>query len=193
MAIQHLGLSLMIILGIGKELLRKYLAEPARIIISAVRDDQHPTVNEIRKLPMALGTRLIVVKIDSNSAADAAAAAERLKTQFGITKLDTVIANAGIGKDWSLVERTPVAEVEDHFKTNAVGPFTLYQALRPLLLEAPKPRFVVISTVLGSIGQQGERKIPDVAYGMSKAAVNFFVGKVHHEELRIISFPIHPG
>jgi norsolorinic acid ketoreductase len=133
------------------------------------------------------------VKLDSNSNSDAAAAADKLRTQFGISKLDTVIANAGIGKDWNLVEHAPVAEVEDHFKTNAVGPFTLYQAMRSLLLEAPKPRFVVISTVLGSIGDQGNRPIPDVAYGMSKAAANFFVGKVHHEEPRIISFPIHPG
>ena len=36
----------MIILGIGKELLRKYLAQPGRIIISAVRDDQHAPLTE---------------------------------------------------------------------------------------------------------------------------------------------------
>jgi norsolorinic acid ketoreductase len=136
---------------------------------------------------------LIVVKIDNDSLTDAEDAAETLKTEYGINKLDTVIANAGIGKHFDLIEKTPIAEVEDHFKTNAVGPVTLYLAMRPLLLASTKPRFVVISTVLGSIGGQGDRKIPDVAYGMSKAAVNFFVSKLHHEEQGIIAFPIHPG
>jgi norsolorinic acid ketoreductase len=133
------------------------------------------------------------VKIDSTSPVDAEAAVEKLQSQFGITKLDTVIANAGMGKHWDVIARTPVSEVEDHFATNAVGPVTLFLATRSLLLAAQKPRFVVISTELGSIGLQGQRKIPDVAYGMSKAAVNFFVNKLHHEEAGIIAFPIHPG
>jgi norsolorinic acid ketoreductase len=173
--------------------LKKYLAQPGKIVISGVRDEQHSTVNEIRKLPVAAGSRHIVVKLDSNSSTDAEAAVEKLQSQFGITKLDTVIANAGIGKHWDVIARTPISEVEDHFKTNSMGPVTLYLATRALLLAAPKPRFVVISTELGSIGMQGDRKIPDVAYGMSKAAVNFFVNKLHHEETGIISFPIHPG
>jgi norsolorinic acid ketoreductase len=173
--------------------LKKYLAQPSKIVISAVRDEQHPTVNEIRQLPVAAGSRHIIVKIDSNSPADAETAVKKLQSHFGITKLDTVIANAGIGKHWDVIARTPIAEVEDHLKTNSVGPVSLYLATRSLLLESQKPRFVVISTVLGSIGLQGERKIPDVAYGMSKAAINFFVSKLHHEEPGIISFPIHPG
>ncbi|XHF98116.1 hypothetical protein AWENTII_001687 [Aspergillus wentii] len=28
---------------------------------------------------------------------------------------------------------------------------------------------------------------------MSKAAVNFFTAKIHHENPRLIAFPIHPG
>jgi norsolorinic acid ketoreductase len=116
-----------------------------------------------------------------------------LQSQYGITKLDTVIANSGIGKDWNIIAKTPIQEVDDHLKTNSVGPVTLYLAMRSLLLAAPKPRFVVISTVLGSIGSLAERPIPDVAYGMSKAAVNFFVVKLHHEESGVIAFPIHPG
>lgn len=179
--------------GIGRGLLRKYLAQPDTTVISGVRLEQHPTVDEIRKFPVAEGSRHIVVKIDSDSPADAEIAVKKLQSQFGIAKLDTIIANAGIGKVWEVTARTPISEVEDHLRTNAVGPFSLYLAVRSLLLASQMPRFVVISTELGSIGMQGERKIPDVAYGMSKAAVNFFVNKVHHEEPEIISFPIHPG
>jgi norsolorinic acid ketoreductase len=38
--------------GIGRELLKKYLALSNTTIISGVRDDQHPTVDEIRKFPV---------------------------------------------------------------------------------------------------------------------------------------------
>jgi norsolorinic acid ketoreductase len=179
--------------GIGRELLKKYLAQPDRTVISAVRDTEHQTVNEIRQLPVAANSRHIVVKIDSNSLTDAEDAAKKLQSQFGITKLDTVIANSGIGKYWNVIAKTPIQEVEDHFRTNSIGPVTLYLAMRSLLLAAPKPRFVVVSTDLASIGLLGERPIPDVAYGMSKAAVNFFVAKLHHEEPGVIAFPIHPG
>lgn len=104
-----------------------------------------------------------------------------------------MIANAGIGKYWGLVVDTSVKEVEEHLEVNSLGPFRLFQATQALLFKAPTPRFVVISTVLGSVELQKNLKIPNVAYGMSKAAVNFFTGKNHHENPHLIAFPIHPG
>ncbi|KAH7305304.1 hypothetical protein B0I35DRAFT_114883 [Stachybotrys elegans] len=179
--------------GIGKAILSIYLSQPGRTVISGVRDVNHPSVAELRTLPVGTGSKLIVVKIDSTVPSDAQAAVSELKALHGITKLDTVIANAGVGKFWGLVADTPISEVEDHFKVNSIGPFALYLAVRSLLLAAREPRFVVVSTELGSIGMQSQRKIPDVAYGMSKAAINFFVGKVHLEEPALITFPIHPS
>ncbi|KAI8663509.1 hypothetical protein NCS57_00952200 [Fusarium keratoplasticum] len=179
--------------GIGRDLLKLYLNLPQTTAIAAVRNLAHPSVDDLRSLPVASGSRLIVVKIDSAFLEDPKDAVAVLRNEHGITQLDTIIANAGIGKDWSLVAQTDIAEVEDHFKINSVGPFTLYLATRSLLLASANPKFIVLSTELGSIGLQGERKIQDVAYGMSKAAVNFFVGKLHHEEPKLTAFPIHPG
>lgn len=180
-------------LGIGRDLLKLYLNLPQTTAIAAVRNLAHPSVDDLRSLPFASSSRLIVVKIDSAFPEDPKDAVAVLRDQHGITQLDTVIANAGIGKDWSLIAQTDIAEVEDHFKINSVGPFALYLATRPLILASENPKFVVLSTELGSIGLQGERKIQDVAYGMSKAAVNFFIGKLHHEEPKLTAFPIHPG
>ncbi|KAM6529897.1 hypothetical protein FALCPG4_008022 [Fusarium falciforme] len=179
--------------GIGRDLLKLYLNLPQTTAIAAVRNLAHPSVDDLRSLSVASGSRLIVVKIDSAFLEDPKGAVAVLRDEHGITQLDTVIANAGIGKDWSLVAQTDITEVEDHFKINSVGPFALYLATRSLLLASANPKFIVLSTELGSIGLQGERKIQDVAYGMSKAAVNFFVGKLHHEEPKLIAFPIHPG
>ncbi|RSL74753.1 hypothetical protein CEP53_000022 [Fusarium sp. AF-6] len=89
--------------GIGKDLLKLYLSLPQTTAIAAVRSLSHPSVDEIRDLPVASGTRLIVVKIDSASMEDPKDAATVLQDQYAITKLDTVIANAGIRKGWSLV------------------------------------------------------------------------------------------
>ena len=179
--------------GIGKELLKLYLAQPSTTVIAGVRDVNHPSVAELQTLLVGTGSRLIVLQLDSSSPTDAAAAVSRLQSDFGITKLDTVIANAGIGKYWGLTIDTPVKEVEEHFEVNSLGPFRLFQAVQALLFKASTPRFVVISTVLGSVELQQKMKIPDVAYGMSKAAVNFFTAKIHHENPHLIAFPIHPG
>ncbi|KAJ3541907.1 hypothetical protein NM208_g4373 [Fusarium decemcellulare] len=179
--------------GIGRDLLKLYLNRSNTIVIAALRDLGHPSAEEIRGLPMASGSQLIIVKIDSGSLVDPEVAVKELQSCNGIQNIDTVIANAGIGKDWNLVAQTPINEVEDHLKINSVGPFALYLAVRPLLHASVNPRFVVLSTELGSIGLLGERKIKDVAYGMSKAAINFFVAKLHVEEPALITFPIHPG
>ncbi len=179
--------------GIGKELLKLYLAQPKTTVISAVRDVSHPSVQQLNSLPVADGSRHIIVKVDSKSLTDAKDAVQELQTRYGITKLDTVVANAGVGNYWGLTADTPISEVEEHFQVNSVGPFVLYLAVRSLLLASAKPRFVVLSTELGSMAMQKQRPIGDVAYGMSKAALNFFVAKVHHEEPSLIAFPIHPG
>jgi norsolorinic acid ketoreductase len=175
------------------EILKLYLARPRTTVISAVRDVHHSSAQDLHKLPIAAESRLIVVKIDSASLTDAQDAVQELQSKFGVTRLDTVIANAGIGRNWVSVADTTAAQVEDHISINAIGPLTLFHAVRPLLFESPTPRFVVLSSELGSLGMQKDRKIPDVAYGMSKAAVNFFVGKLHHEVPNLIAFPIHPG
>ncbi|KAJ9608748.1 hypothetical protein H2200_006519 [Cladophialophora chaetospira] len=180
--------------GIGLELLRLYLSQAGNTVISAVRDPTHSSTQAIQALPTAEKTRHIVVGIDSASPSTADAAIKELKSRYNITSIDTVIANAGIGESWVPARETSIEAADLHFAVNAVGPLALFRAVRPLLLASSStPRFVVISTVLGSIGDQGNRPIPDTAYGMSKAAVNFLVGKIHHEEENLVTFPIHPG
>lgn len=63
--------------------------------------------------------------------------------------------------------------------------------VRGLLLESLKPKFIILSTELGSRGLLPDRPIKDVAYRMSKAAINFFVAKLHQEEPKLIAFLIH--
>jgi norsolorinic acid ketoreductase len=50
-----------------------------------------------------------------------------------------------------------------------------------------------VSSVLGSIGALGGEAGPALAYGVSKAAANFFVRKVHFEHEDVVALAIHPG
>jgi norsolorinic acid ketoreductase len=64
------------------------------------------------------------------------AAVQTLVSEYGISKLDIVIANAGVSKDFGPALRTPAKEMLDHFTVNTMGPLLLFQATAPLLKAA---------------------------------------------------------
>jgi NAD(P)-dependent dehydrogenase (short-subunit alcohol dehydrogenase family) len=55
-------------------------------------------------------------------------------------------------------------------------------------------KFVYVSSTLGSIGILDQESMPGVAYGMSKAAGNWFVKKVSVElKGQVVAGVLHPG
>lgn len=76
-------------LGIGLGLVANFLARNNTIVVAAVRD---PDLSAKTFATLLTGTdsKLIVVKIDSNVASDAADAVKELKDVYGITRLDVV-------------------------------------------------------------------------------------------------------
>jgi norsolorinic acid ketoreductase len=158
-----------------------------------VRDVENANANDLLKIPAAQGSKVVLVKIESTSESDAKGVATSLSSQHGITKIDVIIANSGIASYYGPIKETPVAEFEQHLRVNAIGPVILLQAMLPLLQAAPKPKFVVISSTIGSIAFMDNLQVPAAAYGASKAAVNFLVRKVHFEHPELVAFSIHPG
>ena len=111
-----------------------------------------------------------------------------------ILKLDTVIANAAVQDQIS----TPLAQVDplqvqEHLSVNVVGTLKVFQAVLPLLQRAPQPKFVVLGSPMGSIGGMEKRPVPMGAYGVSKAAADYLVQKIHFENDGLIAFAIDPG
>lgn len=133
------------------------------------------------------------MKIDSASETDALSAVDALVSLHGITKLDIVIANAGISKYFGKAELTPAKQMFEHFQVNSVGPLLLFQATRPLLSATINAKFIVISSGAGSISNMENLEVENTAYGSSKAAVNFVTRKIHFENPDLIAFPINPG
>ncbi|CZR65883.1 related to ketoreductase [Phialocephala subalpina] len=139
------------------------------------------------------GSKIIAVKIVSSDESAAHTAMQHLQAEHGITKLDVVIANAGIAKYFGPASSTPIAEMREHLEINALAPLILFQSTASLLKAALKPKFVVISTKGSTIGGMENEPFPLTAYGTSKAAVNYIVRKIHFENPWLIAFPIHPG
>lgn len=183
--------------GIGRGFVQQILQKPSVTVIAAVRDPSHPTSKSLSDLPRETGTQLIVVKLDSTVETDAAAAVAELRER-GLGSLDVVIANAGIGQGGTSVRNTSVANTQKHFNVNVIGPLTLFQATADLLQasETGSPKFIAISTVIGSIGSQEIfANFPRVSspYGASKAALNWFIRLLSFEEPWLTSWVFHPG
>ncbi|KZL78376.1 aflatoxin biosynthesis ketoreductase nor-1 [Colletotrichum incanum] len=183
--------------GIGRGFVQRILQKPSTTVIAAVRDPSHPTSKALTDLPKGPDTKLIVVKLDSSVETDAAAAVGQLREQ-GITSLDLVIANAGIAQDGTSVRNTSIINTQKHFNINSIGPLTLFQATADLLKASKtgSPKFVAVSTLIGSIGSQEIlANFPGTSspYGASKAALNWFIRLLSFEEPWLTSWVFHPG
>jgi len=179
--------------GLGRGLLEALVQRPNTTVIAGVRNVADSSSKSLSSLPTASGSKVITVTIDNSNQSSAEKAVEVIQSQHGISKLDVVIANAGIAKHYGLASATPLNEVREHFEVNTVGSLALFQAVLPLLKASSDPMFVAISTGAASIGEMGNIPMPNTAYGISKVALNFLVRKIHFENPELITFVISPG
>lgn len=183
--------------GIGKGFVQRILQKPSTTVVAAVRDPLHPTSKALHDLPKGPDTKLIIVKLDSAVETDAANAVAHLRNK-GINSLDIVIANAGIAQGGAGVLDTAASNTLKHLNVNVLGPLTLAQATAPLLKasETGTPKFIAISTIMGSIGSQELfSQFPKTSspYGASKACLNWFIRLLSFEEPWLTTIVFHPG
>ncbi|KAL3418675.1 short-chain dehydrogenase [Phlyctema vagabunda] len=184
--------------GIGRGFVFALLQKPSTTVIAAVRDPSKASSKSLADLPKAAGSKLIIVKIDSVENSDASNAVRQLQEDHDIKHLDVVIANAGIAHSGKPVIANSTDVVLEHFSINAIGPLILFQATAGLLKasKSGRPTFIAISTLIGSISSMELlAQFPSTMspYGASKAALNWFVRRIHFEEPWLTSFVFHPG
>ncbi|KAK0647059.1 aflatoxin biosynthesis ketoreductase nor-1 [Cercophora newfieldiana] len=180
--------------GIGKGFVSLYLSRPDHTIIAAARDPGCWSVQGFKTLPAAQGSKILLVKVDSASNTDALDAIKTIKAA-GIDHLDLVIANAGIVVYSQPVATLSLADLRTQFEVNTFGPVRLFQATVPLLKAARDPKFVVISSVIGSTTDAVafSAQFGLGSYGASKAAVNHLVRRMHFENEWLTALALHPG
>ena len=159
--------------GLGFEFVRQLLAAGDEVV-AAVR--QPKTADSLHKLVSASGGRGSVVRLDVADPASINAGALHIGERFAA--VDLLINNAGVWAAPGQPERLtagaladlrpePVLEV---LRVNAVGPLLVTQALAACLAAAGRSVVVNLTSGLGSLA--GATGRGNIAYGMSKAALN---------------------
>jgi NAD(P)-dependent dehydrogenase (short-subunit alcohol dehydrogenase family) len=135
-----------------------------------------------------IGPDAHAVQLDVTDQASIAAAAERIRNEFG--RLDVLIQNAAISNTTKLLGQSipdyartvrpsnvSLEEMRAVWDTNVFGVLAVYQAMLPLLRQAPAARIVNVSSGAGSLTMNSDPANPHRAvfgpvYPASKTALN---------------------
>ena len=186
--------------GIGKEAARRLGVAGARVIM-AVRTVAKGEQARAEILARHPGARLEVRRIDLADLASVGEFADGLAGQA----VDVLINNAGVMAPPTRM--TTADRFELQFGSNFLGPFALTVRLLPLLLAAPGPRVVTMSSGVASYGRirfddlQWERRRyrPNLAYAQSKLADLMLalhlatVAARQGDDWNLVSNAAHPG
>lgn len=166
--------------GIGLELATQLKALGVNVIGTARKPADAAELN-------ALGVQ--VEQLDVADVASVAALAERLK---GV-KLDLLINNAGVGgQSANTLAELDFEQMAAVFDINSIGPLRVTQGLLPNLMAGSGKTVVQVSSVMGSIAQNGGGYY---GYRASKTALNM-LNKSLSVELGKQGFTcvvVHPG
>lgn len=180
--------------GIGAEIVSQLSNKPDIHWIVGVRD-----LDASSAKALAAKDNVTVVEIDSTRDDTPFEAAKELQAK-GITRIDRVYANAGIGvEEFNEAGKVSAAEMRQMFQTNTLAPLLLFQAFKPLLQKAAEqtpdrqPQFIVSSSVVASVTMQAENAFKVTTYATSKAAVNMVIQRVAVEEPWLTAYVLHPG
>jgi NAD(P)-dependent dehydrogenase (short-subunit alcohol dehydrogenase family) len=168
--------------GIGLQIAKDLLTHGFTVLVGSRNPERgEAAANEV-------GPDAHAVQLDVTDASSIAAAAKRIRSEFG--RLDVLINNAAI----SNTRRRPGMSVEEFskstrpsnvsldelravFETNVFGVVAVTQAMLPLLREAPAARIVNVSSGVGSLTLNSDptfpwRSIFGPVYPASKTALN---------------------
>jgi NAD(P)-dependent dehydrogenase (short-subunit alcohol dehydrogenase family) len=165
--------------GIGLEFI-KQMRSMGHTVIGTARDpDDAP---DLRKAASE------VFQLDQTSQRSVDALARKLEGR----SIDLLINNGAMGGGNGAIDDLDLDELDQFFKTNAVGPMRVLKALLPNLRQGSGKTVVNISTVMSSIANAGGGYY---GYRASKAALNM-LARLAAKDLeadRVMVVNLHPG
>ena len=174
--------------GLGLEFARQLLARGDRVIATC----RHPgKAGALNVLAGEHPGRLRVAPLDVAETGRHAALVHELPLLAGGQPLDLLINNAGVLRGGERFGTVQASDLETSFRTHALGPFLLVQALFPQLADGAT--VANISSEIGSIGLRQEFRTP--SYAIGKAAQNMATSLLAQAlAVRgIKSVALHPG
>lgn len=151
--------------GLGLEFVRQLLARGNRVIAAA---RQPGRATDLTREAAAHPGRLHVLPCDMAQPRSIEELAR--ETAMLVDGLDVLINNAGVLPRGERFGSVQADSLERAFRTNAMGPYLLTQALAPLLAKGEAPRVLNLSTSLGALALVESARTP--SYAISKAALN---------------------
>jgi NAD(P)-dependent dehydrogenase (short-subunit alcohol dehydrogenase family) len=180
--------------GIGLELVRQLLVAGWRVVATCRQPGRATALN-----PLAgeYPGRLHILPLDVAEPKSRVELARELPLVLGEDdtgapgRIDLLLNNAGVLHSGERFGSLTADNFEHSFRTNALGPLLLTQALAPLLADGA--RVVNLSSRLGSIGSTTRFGTP--SYNISKAALNMATALLARalEERGIVVAAISPG
>ena len=175
--------------GLGLEFVRQLLARGDRVVATC----RHPgKATALNALAGEHPGRLHVLPLD---VADPRAIAELQRELLLLAddgdRLDLLVNGAGVLHSGERFGSVSAVNLDDSFRTNAMGPFLLTQALAPRLADGA--RVANITSQLGSIANTTRFGTP--SYDISKAAQNMATALLAAalRERGIVVVALHPG
>jgi NAD(P)-dependent dehydrogenase (short-subunit alcohol dehydrogenase family) len=159
--------------GIGREIAAQLAGHGLTVLIGA-RDEDRLAAAAAALTP-AGDVRPLLLDVTDQASVDAAA--DRVAADFG--HLDVLVNNAGItGGPAQRPGSVDLDTVRAAYDVNVLGVIRVTEAMLPLLLKAPDPRIVNMSSSVGSLARMSDPAGPlagmpgSAAYVTSKTALN---------------------
>jgi len=170
--------------GIGAEFTRQLLGSGRTVIAWARNPDESKALTQLhRDFPKTLR----VQKVDVTDSLQIATAAKEIPGP-----IDVLINNAGVLLDHGCpFKELTQDQLKKTFEVNVFAPIAVAQALLPQLQRGSNPALINISSLMGSIDDNGSGAY--YAYRMSKTAVNMFTKTFSVDFPKITSYSMHPG
>ncbi len=174
--------------GLGLEFARQLLGRGARVIATA---RQPGKAAELNALAGDHPGRLRVLPLDVADPKSIERLAEELPLLDEDFRLDLLVNCAGVLHSGERFGSLKPAVLEESFRTNAMGPLLLTQALAPRLADGAK--VANLSSILGSIASLARFGSP--SYDISKVAQNMATALLAKalEPRGIVVLALHPG
>jgi len=166
--------------GIGRQIAKDLAAHGFTVLVGS------RTLEHGEAAATSIGAAAHALQLDVTDQASIAAAAERIRHEFG--RLDVLVNNAGISHagrmnaqfpasaQSGLLTVAPLDDVRAVFETNVFGVIAVTQAMLPLLREAPAARIVNVGSTGGSLTWNADPANPHRAmfgtYSASKTALH---------------------
>lgn len=146
--------------GIGLQIAKDLVARGLTVLVGS------RSLQNGQAAANSIGAGAHALQLDVTDSASIAAAAERIRNEFG--RLDVLVNNAGVshagrpGMSFedimatNLITNAPLDDVRKVWETNVLGVVAVTQAMLPLLRDAPAARIVNMGSSGGSLARNSD-------------------------------------